>query len=105
MSEIITDLQPPVEGEALEAFFVKENEKGIFIQFENPKVATDTFFVFGINGEKDERSRAFLGYWALQLNRAFALGGFFTQGKSAMPDQSFFDELTRLYELMIPPKT
>lgn len=94
-----------VPNSEMDVYFVRSNEKGYFIQLENPKVLEEKEFIFGLGlhtdpPEKLDKNKAWLYYWCMRLNRAYVNGWGASQGISTWPDKNYYEELDRLYKKM-----
>lgn len=56
-------------------------------------------FIFGLDCS-NSKNKAWLDYWCLRLNRAFVNGWMGGQGLSSWPDEEYYKELDRLFNLM-----
>lgn len=48
---------------------------------------------------KNEKNKAYLEYWKLRLNRSFINGWFARDGVSSYPENGYYNELNRLYNI------
>lgn len=72
-----------------------ENDYKIVLDTNRAKEET----IFGMDCY-DAKNKAWLDYWCLRLNRAFVNGWMGSQGVSSWPDEGYYKELDRLFNLM-----